>query len=203
MKSQMRRQSPSRKLTSEEEELWNRVKRTAVPFRTEIYSDKAVGSDQAMPAPEKAGFSPAAAPARPTKTRVASRPNPGYLDRRTKTKIARGRSEIDGVLDLHGMRQDEAHRALRSFLQSSQRRGARFVIVITGKGTRDGFAEAAGNDHFSPRGILRQAVPHWLSTEGFRDMVVAYSNASQHHGGGGALYIQIRAPLPRRTGDGR
>jgi DNA-nicking Smr family endonuclease len=93
-------------------------------------------------------------------------------------------------MDLHGMRQTEAYRALRKFVANAQQRGARFVIVITGKGNRH--AEETGFSVSSGYGILRTAVPKWLATDELRQFIIGYSEAGQGHGGSGALYVQIR-----------
>jgi DNA-nicking Smr family endonuclease len=70
---------------------------------------------------------------------------PGSADPPHKKTIARGNRAIDGRLDLHGMTQAEAHDALFRFLRAKQARGAKVVLVITGKGTR-------GNDDGGGRG---------------------------------------------------
>ena len=71
------------------------------------------------------------------------------------------------------MRQREAHAALRRFLKSAQGKGYRHVLVITGKGavanTRRGFYEE------DERGVLRQAVPHWLAAPDLAHVVVSFS----------------------------
>ena len=51
------------------------------------------------------------------------------------------------------MSQDEAYFLLLSFLQRAHAGGARYVLVITGKGS------SSGGD-----GVLRRAVPGWLAT---------------------------------------
>ena len=56
------------------------------------------------------------------------------LDRRKARKIGTGKVEIDGRIDLHGMRQAEAHAALRRFLMRAYAEGRRWLLVITGKG---------------------------------------------------------------------
>ena len=72
---------------------------------------------------------------RPTASPAKGRPLPlAPIERRLKRELARGRGAIDGALDLHGMNQAEAHQALRGFLRYSQARGAKLVIVVTGKG---------------------------------------------------------------------
>jgi DNA-nicking Smr family endonuclease len=105
------------------------------------------------------------------------------LERRMRQRVARGRAPIDGIIDLHGMRQDEAHRALLNFIHRKHHDGAAVVIVITGKGSPD-----AGHE----RGVLRRMVPHWLADPNMRGCVLGYEEAAQHHGGGGALYVRIR-----------
>ena len=62
------------------------------------------------------------------------------MERRMRQRVTRGQAPIDGVLDLHGMRQNEAHRALLSFIQRKHHDGAAVVMVITGKGAREGAA---------------------------------------------------------------
>ena len=56
------------------------------------------------------------------------------LGRRERSQLSRGRKEIDARLDLHGMTQTRAHRALFGFLQRAHSDGLTFVLVITGKG---------------------------------------------------------------------
>lgn len=119
------------------------------------------------------------------------------FDTRKARKIKAGRIEIEARLDLHGMRQAEAHSALRSFLLRSQARKLKWVLVITGKGTfaRDGDAhDSPGGDWGAPpRGVLRRNVPMWLAEPELRAVVVSYTPAAVHHGGDGALYIQLRS----------
>jgi DNA-nicking Smr family endonuclease len=102
------------------------------------------------------------------------------LDPQEHRKLIRGRVAIDRRLDLHGMTQAEAHQALARFLRASRDEGARFLLVITGKGSR-------GAD-----GVLRRQVPLWLSSPGWRDMIVGFDTAAINHGGEGALYVRLR-----------
>jgi DNA-nicking Smr family endonuclease len=119
---------------------------------------------------------------------VASPAKPGIkplvpLERRMRQRVSRGQSPIDGVLDLHGMRQDEAHRALLNFIHRKAHEGASVVMVITGKGGMSAQGE---------RGVLKRLVPHWLSDPGQRRYVLGFEDAAQHHGGTGALYVRLR-----------
>jgi DNA-nicking Smr family endonuclease len=110
------------------------------------------------------------------------------LDRRLRRELARGRGAIDGALDLHGLTQAEAHQALRGFLRHSQARGARLVIVVTGKG---GPMDAPG-PFGAERGVLRRLAPHWLREPDLRSIVMGFEEAGRAHGGSGALYVRLR-----------
>jgi DNA-nicking Smr family endonuclease len=90
------------------------------------------------------------------------------------------------------MRQRDAHVQLRRFLKTAQARGLRHVLVITGKG-----ADQAASRSFyeeDERGVLRNAVPHWLSEPDFASLVVSFSPAPRRLGGEGALYVRVRRP---------
>jgi DNA-nicking Smr family endonuclease len=124
---------------------------------------------------------PEPAPSPPAKTRTLPPPEkpapvPRHgLDRRSAQRLKRGRTAIDDRLDLHGMTQSEAHRALAAFLAQAQKAGLRVVLVITGKS-----------------GVLFGAVPRWLGEGDNRGRVLASGRARPPHGGEGALYVFLR-----------
>jgi DNA-nicking Smr family endonuclease len=95
---------------------------------------------------------------------------------------------VDARLDLHGRTQSQAHSALLRFLQKRQADGAKVVLVITGKGSRD----LAGEP-----GVLKRQVPLWLQLPEFRGYVLAVEDADVAHGGAGALYVRLRRALAR------
>lgn len=136
------------------------------------------------PKPRKASPKPAPEP--------ANLPGLTGLDRRTEQRLRRGRIEVDGTLDLHGMTQNHAHAALRAFVVAAQLRGYRMVLVITGKGSPEGARFEPDLMWGSGRGVLRRLVPQWLSQPDLRPWVSGFRNAHQRHGGGGALYVRIR-----------
>ena len=105
------------------------------------------------------------------------------LDRRSQTKMRRGQVDIEARIDLHGMTQGQAHRALGGFLQEAQAAGRRTVLVITGKGR----GKEGGGD-----GVLRNAVPKWLNETSNREMIRGFSHAAPKHGGAGALYVLLK-----------
>jgi DNA-nicking Smr family endonuclease len=107
------------------------------------------------------------------------RPAPENLDRRTWQRLQRGQYAISARLDLHGLSQSEAHDRLIGFIGAQHGRGARCVLVITGRGLRSG-------------GVLRSQTPRWLSTPPLAEKVLAYAPARVGHGGEGALYVLLR-----------
>jgi DNA-nicking Smr family endonuclease len=138
------------------------------------------GPPHSLPAPA----APKAPPSRPRQPPLAP------IERRLKRELARGCATIDGALDLHGKNQSEAHQALRGFLRHSQSRGARLVIVVTGKGGPLKESGLLGQE----RGILRRLAPHWLREADLRSIVLGFEEAGRAHGGSGALYVRLRRP---------
>ena len=103
------------------------------------------------------------------------------VDKRLAERLKRGQLPIKGMLDLHGLTQEEAHRQLDGFLALSANAGRRCVLVITGKGVWR-----------SESGILREMVPRWLNEAPNRARVLAIANAQPRHGGSGALYVLLK-----------
>jgi DNA-nicking Smr family endonuclease len=184
----MRRRS-DRTLTHDEIELWRHVARSvhALPGRAVPTPPDTVN---AVPTPPPGGAAkPAIANAKPAPPPALKPLAP--LERRTLTALRRGTAPLEGVLDLHGLRQDEAHARLRAFLHRSRAEGARLVLVITGKGAA---AADPGPGHAEERGVLRRVVPHWLRMADLRGVVMGFEEAGLRHGGGGALYVRLRRP---------
>jgi DNA-nicking Smr family endonuclease len=171
-----------RRLTADEEHLWSAVARTVKPLRQgrkplPTTRHKAAGSEAPRPAKKAAAVSPSVAAPR-------SATPPISIDRREKRQLARGRTAIDAHIDLHGMTQAQAHGALLRFLHGAQASGAKFALVVTGKG--------APNAPRGARGVLRQQVPLWLALPEFRACVLGFDVAHVGHGGEGALYVRLR-----------
>ena len=175
-----------RRLSNDERVLWKGVTRSIAPLRKSSAPDLDVAEPATAPSPPKprARSAPTiAAPVAPPKR--AAPPPLAPLTRRTKKRIARGNHAIDGRLDLHGMTQAEAHDALFGFLRAKQARGAKVVLVITGKGAR-------GSDDGGGRGVLKRMVPMWLGMPDFRGLIIGFESAAIGHGGEGALYVSLR-----------
>jgi DNA-nicking Smr family endonuclease len=178
--------SRRRRLSEEERTLWGRITRSVMPLRRRLQPadpDEPV-STATKPKAVPPARAHAAARGVPTASKPAPKPVPSLepLGRRQKQRLARGTLDIDARIDLHGKTQSQAHAALLRFLPAAQRDGAKFVLVITGKGTR-------AQDE---RGVLKRQVPLWLKLPEFRAYVVGFEEAHVGHGGEGALYLRLR-----------
>jgi DNA-nicking Smr family endonuclease len=188
-----------RQITEEEAELWHQLSRSVdkVKIKARVTAhDGGAAPPSPPPArrPQRAAKqpAPAAPPAAPPPSRA---PAPAELDRRALRQVAAGKVPIDAVLDLHGLHQDAARNRLRAFLMSSQAKGHRMVLIITGKGAGAGRSAAwpdARSTGAPQRGVLRRSVPLWLDEPDLRAIVVSYASAGVRHGGEGALYVRLR-----------
>jgi DNA-nicking Smr family endonuclease len=184
-----------RRLSEDEHKLWSGVTRSIAPLKRKPpgpHRHEAIPASGERVPPSPALRRPEAPPLRhpAAKSEVKPAGKPALpvvgLDRRQKQRLARGTETIDGRIDLHGKTQSEAHAALLGFLRRAQAEGARFVLVITGKGGASGPASSGG------RGILKRQVPLWLRLPEFRLHVLAVEDAHAAHGGEGALYVRVR-----------
>jgi DNA-nicking Smr family endonuclease len=164
-------------LAPEDRALWDAVTKSIHPLskRKTPVAEAEPGSGPAAAARQK----PRPQQLAPIKPPVPKAPPLAALDRRTRSRVARGRIDIDARLDLHGHTLERARQRLERFLAASQTDGAGLVLVITGKGGT---------------GALRREVPLWLSTPQMRALVIGFEEAAQNHGGAGALYVRIRRP---------
>ena len=178
---------PRRKrgLSEEERALWESVAKQVKPLRKRHRVKPPAASEvpETNAAPKPAASAKHAAPPRIVVPPKAEPPPLAPIGRRERSHLSRGRKEIDARLDLHGMTQTRAHRALFGFLQRAHHDGLTFVLIITGKGKIGAESE---------RGVLRRQVPQWLGLPEFRSLVVGFEEAHIGHGGEGALYVRVR-----------
>lgn len=171
-----------KELSFEDRILWSKVARTAKPLPGKAVEDKVGLEEQGALDRGMADFmaSGETAPGVPA-TPVKPPAGPRRIDAPVRAKLAKGRIEIDGKIDLHGLTQGEAYGLLLSFLHRAHSSGRRNLLVVTGKGSSMG-----------SEGVLRRVVPAWLATPAFRGLVHSHSDAARRHGGTGALYIRLR-----------
>ena len=182
---------PRRKrgLSEEERALWESVAKQVKPLRKRhrVKPPAVSAAPETNAAPNSAASPKHAAPPRIAVAPKAEPPPLAPIGRRERSHLSRGRKEIDARLDLHGMTQTRAHRALFGFLQRAHHDGLTFVLIITGKGKIGAETE---------RGVLRRQVPQWLGLPEFRSLVVGFEEAHIGHGGEGALYVRVRRARP-------
>ena len=114
--------------------------------------------------------------------------NSPNMDKKNFKKLVKGKMEIEGTIDLHGLTADQAKIKLITFINHSYSLGKRLIIVITGKGKHKGF------DEFQRpiNGVLRQNLPEWLSGPSVSSKVLQVTQAQPKHGGAGAFYVYLR-----------
>lgn len=195
---------PQRKPIVADFELWTEVARSVTPLdlRSTVHNPGPVRA-AAPSTPNPPGtiqnrqfkaVSPAGQKS-PREKQVAPPPLTG-LDRRTSRRLTRGKTDIDGRIDLHGETGETARVRLLGFLSQARAKGARTVLIITGKG-RSQFSTHTlhGSRHFhTPErgGRLRRLVTQWFDEVEFRALVAGYQPAHPRHGGGGAFYVRLR-----------
>ena len=93
-------------------------------------------------------------------------------------KLRKGEWSLQGQLDLHGMRSDEAREAVGQFVRDAKRMGWRCVRVVHGKGL--------GSPGKEP--VLKSKVQRWLVQ---KQEVLAFVQAKPADGGAGALVVLL------------
>jgi DNA-nicking Smr family endonuclease len=94
-------------------------------------------------------------------------------------KLRKGGWSIQGEVDLHGLRREDAREALAGFIRESHRRGWRCVRVVHGKGL--------GSPGKTP--VLKGKVQGWLIQ---KNEVLAFVQARADEGGAGALVVLLK-----------
>ena len=94
-------------------------------------------------------------------------------------KLRRGDWSIQGQIDLHGLRSDEAREALSQFMREAVRQGWRCLRVVHGKGL--------GSPGREP--VLKAKVQRWLVQ---KSEVLAFVQAKPAEGGAGAMLVLLR-----------
>ena len=159
----------SKLLSSSDKSLWRKVTETVIPYIThKSFSDSLEEEEGIKPSIKK--------PRSKTVIPKAQAPVSRKLDRATDKKFKSGKMRPEAKLDLHGMTQDQAFKALENFFEKAVRDNKRTLIIITGKGS----------------GVLKTMLPLWLENNLFSKHILAISQASIKDGGEGALYIRLK-----------
>lgn len=189
-----------RRVRPEEMELWQQIAQSTDPLHKHRIPIE-------RPKPPKPGAKPKASPAPiprfqlgesaqsrpksqtlPQTTAQRLQSDPVAMDNKAFRNLKRGKLAPEARIDLHGLTLDYAHPVLTRFILTSQARGLRLVLVITGKGSRE--------DPYDPaprrRGVLKRQVPLWLKQPPLSLAVLQVTEAHIKHGGAGAYYVYLR-----------
>jgi len=181
-------------------ELWARVSKTVVAVNPELAAELAEFEKSIEPKQMVPNVNTTTQPAFniPKKKQLNNSTAYEYtgLDRRKQRRLLRGQVEIEGRLDLHGESVSSARYKLLNFLEFSAHQNKKTVLVITGKGetqfARHTLHSRDFHDSSDRTGRLRKEVPFWFSEPEFRLLISGYQPAHPKHGGGGAMYVQLR-----------
>ena len=171
---------PPRDLTPEEEALWQQTtggdkqlskanKRTPPLPKTKVEKITV----------QKRVFNPLPAKPGAPQMEVKSKGQYAGIDKNTAERFRKGKYPLDGTLDLHGMTSEKAYGALMRFLDAHYNRGSRCLLIITGKGKMGS-------------GVLKSALPGWLSHDEVAPMILTFDAAQVKDGGSGAFYVLLR-----------
>ena len=162
-----------RELTTEEKRLWRCVAE-GVKARKPLPPEPEPTEIAAHPAQR-----PAPAPTKPDPGRKPHAPLTPPANRGGEKRVRRGRVDIGATLDLHGHTLATAEAAVHRFVRAAHARGARAIIIVTGVG-RGG------------EGVLKRALPGWLSAPDVRALISGFAQAHRSHGGAGAFYVFLK-----------
>lgn len=191
-----------RKLSAEDQELWDRVRASTQAIRASNLEPQRFDPDASLPAVEPRSIRKAKSvvlgkpvgksrgPAHDLAPAIHDviRQTPVQMDQKSFGKLKRGKLRPEGKIDLHGMTLDRAHPALTGFVMNAHANGKRLILVVTGKGKQ--------RDEGGPipvrHGVLRHQVPQWLAMQPLKSVVLQVAQAHVSHGGGGAYYVYLR-----------
>lgn len=179
--------APSTPISGEDgQALWRLVTADVEPYHPVIPAEIAAPpSDPVPPAkpPGKAKRARAVQPASPPAPKPPAPPPrlahgaAPSVDRRTATRLKRGRMLPEAELDLHGFGRERGRDATIDFILGAQQRGLRCVRIVTGKGGE---------------GVMRRSLPIWLNEAPLRPVVLMFDHAPQAEGGIGAVHILLK-----------
>ena len=182
------------KQNSENIDLWEKIKKTVSPLKSDKISPATVldkpskNTDSKLVVKKikkKDGYNKPISPKNqnlivkrniPTDLRYEGASG---IDGSSSRKLKSGKFEIEATLDLHGMTQQKAYSTLQRFIQKCVFNELRTVLVVTGKGPEG-------------KGILRNQFPKWIKTEACAPHILAIGQAQSKDGGSGAFYIRLR-----------
>ncbi len=99
----------------------------------------------------------------------------------TMEKLRGGEYSVQKVLDLHGLRAEEAYQMFQAFIKDAVRSNIRCVKIIHGRGLKS---------RHEP--VLKQRLKEWILRAMHRRWVIAFASSNMPDGGPGATNILLR-----------
>ena len=89
------------------------------------------------------------------------------------------KTEPDGIIDLHGLKLQEAKLILKNYIFQAYNNDRRNILIVTGKG-------------LNKTGVLKKEVPIWLNEREIKKILISFEIAPKSSGGEGALIIRLK-----------
>ena len=175
----------TRKLLKGELDLWKRVTQNDTKLKTYLNEDKTLNDSfrkEERPLTEK--------PSKIKDVFIKNKNNSTnklkrevlQSNRKTISKLERGKLKPEAFMDLHGYNKINAKVAVLEFIKKSIFKEIRCILIITGK--KSGYMGATG--------VLRKSLPMWLKEKEFSSYILGHNYASSKDGGDGARYVLLR-----------
>jgi DNA-nicking Smr family endonuclease len=181
----------------DEDALWRRVIETVTPLkgRRPIKPSSLEGRRSGEGTERALQVSPSSSPpprSGPPPSPLKGRRHANTLDASWDRRLKGGGASPDATIDLHGFTVARAHGELEAGLARAVARGARVVLLVTGRPPPPGRSRL--DDPL--RGIIRASVGDWLEHSPHASKIAAIRPAHPRHGGAGALYLVLRRARP-------
>lgn len=104
------------------------------------------------------------------------------IDRKLDKKLKNGNFSIDLKIDFHGLSLEEAFNSLLYNVENAYNNGLRFLLIVTGKGTRT----REGKDS------IKSQFTTWMKHPNISSKVIKYIEAQKKDGDSGAFYVLLK-----------
>ena len=113
------------------------------------------------------------------KEKIKNTPIQGNTFNKFIKLLEKGKTEPDGIIDLHGLNLNNAKKILNRYLFNAYNNYKRNILIITGIG-------------LNKTGLLKKEVPIWLKENEISKLIINCRVAPNSFGGEGALIVRIK-----------
>ncbi|MDR2778240.1 MAG: Smr/MutS family protein [Rickettsiales bacterium] len=104
------------------------------------------------------------------------------IDRNTDRRLKAGKIKIDMKIDFHGLTSGAARELLLHSVVEAYGGGLKCMLVITGRGLNTSHNVAT----------IKSQLEKWMQMPAISSRVIKYVDATQRHGGRGAVYLLLK-----------